>query len=518
MRMRRLSNRPAWLFACLLLTLGGCATINFDTPKTESTAIAPDATTYLGKRIGGLDDEHPGQSGFYTLSDGVDALAARYVLAGRAERTIDLMYFVLKPDPAGSALIIALLDAADRGVRLRVLIDDAEIISYDQGASALAGHPNIEIRIWNPFARSVPVWLNAVTDFRRINRRMHNKAFIADNQIAVIGGRNLAAEYFAARPDVVFRDLDVACVGPIVQEVSAMFDLYWNHKLAVPVHMLTEAPEDPATALQAARQRITKRRDELADGPYAGVLNNAIVQTIATSEDDLFWAPYTLLYDSPDKGLKKRPQELEPLITPQLLEAADQVEKELIIITPYFVPRKPAMALFRELRERDVKLRVITNSLASTNQTLVQSGYAGTRKRLLGMGVLLNEINPTSNQLQQARDGITAGAGTLHAKVFIADRQRFFIGTFNFDPRSAYINTEMGVIINDPEMANEFATAVEASLPAMTYTVTMNDRGSLRWLDESGDEPVTYTREPETGFWKRFGVNFLRILPIKDQL
>ncbi len=297
-----------------------------------------------------------------------------------------------------------------------------------------------------------------------------------------------------------------------------MFDLYWNHKLAVPVHMLTEAPEDPATALEVARQRITKRRDELADGPYAGVLNNAIVQTIATSEDDLFWAPYTLLYDSPDKGLKKRPQELDPLITPQLLEAADQVEKELIIITPYFVPRKPAMALFRELRERDVKLRVITNSLASTNQTLVQSGYAGTRKRLLGMGVLLNEINPTSNQLQQARDGITAGAGTLHAKVFIADRKRFFIGTFNFDPRSAYINTEMGVIINDPEMANEFATAVEASLPAMTYTVTMNDRGSLRWLDESGDEPVTYTREPETGFWKRLSVNLLRILPIKDQL
>ena len=502
----------------LLLILGGCATVNFDVPKDASYAVWPDNDTQLGQRAAELGEEGADRTGFYDLGDGVDALAMRYVLAQRAERTIDAMYYVIKGDAAGSVLILALLDAADRGVRVRVLVDDAELPAYDRGITALGGHPNVEIRIFNPFARSSPLWLNALTDFRRITRRMHNKAFVADNRVAVIGGRNIADEYFGASPEVMFADADVGCVGPLVSEVSAMFDWYWNHRLAVPVTSLAKSPEDPDAALEALRAKMQETRATLKDGPYAAALANAVQDTLGITAQEVQWRGYEFVYDSPDKGLKHRPENLDPLITPRLLEIARTTEEELIILTPYFVPRKEAMALFRELRGRDVTVRVITNSLASTNQVLVHSGYAPARKRLLGMGVELYEINPTAEDLARARDGVTAGAGTLHGKLFIYDRKKVFVGTFNVDPRSAYINTEMGVLIHDAARATDWTTEILDALPAQTYRVSMNDKAALRWTTEVDGEVVVYKREPETGFWKRFRVNLLRLLPIKDQL
>ena len=502
-----------------LLVLSGCATVNFDTPKDITYAVWPAESTYLGKRTAGLADQYQGRTGFYELGDGVDAPAARYVLARRVERSIDTMYFVIKKDPAGSFFLLSLLQAADRGVRVRVLVDDVEINRRkDPLIAAINAHPQIEVRIWNPFSRSVPKWWNAMTDFRRINRRMHNKAFVADNEIAIVGGRNIAGEYFGANADVIFRDADVGCVGPLVGQVSDMFDDYWNHPLAVPVEDLLPVPDDPEAALAQARAELSNERAKLADGPFRRALTRAVSDTVAVTADQVRWQPYEFVYDDPDKSLKRRPDELYPLLTPRLLEFARAVEDELIILSPYFVPRKEGMALFRELRDRDVTVRVITNSLASTNQPLVHTGYAAVRKRLLGMGVLLYEINPTAKELQEARDDVRAGAGTLHGKLFIADRQRVFIGTFNFDPRSAYINTEMGVIIEDEKNASAWAEGVIEKLPTATYEVSMNDKAALRWTGEVDGERKTLKREPETGFWQRVKANLLRLLPIDDQL
>jgi putative cardiolipin synthase len=502
-----------------LLALGGCATVDFDQPKEASYAAWPADSTYLGRRTAGLGGDTPKRSGFYDLGDGVDALAARYVLARRAERSVDTMYFLIKQDPAGSFFMLSLLEAADRGVRVRVIVDDAERNrEKDPMGPALNAHPNVEIRVWNPFSRSVPRWWNAVTDFGRINRRMHNKAFIADNRIAVIGGRNIASEYFGANADVIFADADLGVVGPLVGEVSSMFDEYWNHRLALPLEDFLPVPEDPEAALAKTRAMLLRSRAKLRDGPFARALNRAVSDTVAVKAEQVEWKPYRFIYDNPDKSLKRRPEDLDPLMYPELMEFAGRAEDELIIISPYFVPRKNGMKLFRELRGRDVTVRIITNSLASTNQTLVHTGYAATRKRLLGMGVELYEINPTSKELQESRDEVRSGAGTLHAKLFVVDRKQVFVGTFNFDPRSAYINTEMGVIIDDPEWAAEWARSIDEGIPRSTYEVAMNDRGSLRWTGVVNGEVSTLTKEPETGFWTRFKVNLLRVLPIDDQL
>jgi putative cardiolipin synthase len=516
-RSRRARPVTAPVLCCIAL-LSGCATVNFEAPKEASYAVWPDSDTYLARRAADFGDDRPARSGFYDLGDGVDALAARYVLARRAERSLDVMYYVIKRDAAGSLVILGLLEAADRGVRVRVLVDDAERTRGNSSVATLNAHPNVEIRIFNPFARGIPVWLNALTDFRRITRRMHNKAFIADNRIAIVGGRNIADEYFAASTDVIFADTDIGCVGPLVGEVSAMFDAYWNHELAVPVASLADAPEDPEAALVAERARILETRKQLAEGAYGRALSNAVEDTVAISPEMVTWHPYELLYDSPDKGLKRRPDNVEPLIAPRLVEIARQAQDEMILLTPYFVPRKPAMELFRELRARDVRIRIITNSLASTNQPLVHSGYAPARRRLLGMGVELYEINPTSPDLARARDGVTAGAGTLHGKLFVYDRKQVFVGTFNLDPRSAYINTEMGVIIDDPGRAVAWSRRLDEILPDRTYRVTMNDKGDLRWTGEDNGEVVIFKREPETTLWQRTKANLLRLLPIKGQL
>jgi len=504
------------IVAALFMT--GCASVNFDYPKSASYSLAAGPGSYLSQRIDSLPSGEPGESGFLELDDAIDALAARYVFAKRAEVSIDAMYFVIKGDPAGALFIMSLVEAADRGVRVRVLVDDAEVTDYATGVGALNGHPNIEIRIFNPFARNLPRWWNAVIDFRRINRRMHNKAFIVDAKVGVVGGRNIASEYFGARPDVVFVDSDFACVGPIIDELTGMFDTYWNHRTAVPIEALFKTPDDPEAALMSLRDRLDSTRRQLDDGPYSQVLTQAVLDRVDMSDDELVWAPHRFLFDHPDKGLKRRPDKVEPLITPDLFAAAEQIEEELIIISPYFVPRKAGLKLLRNLRQKGIRVIVVTNSLASTNQTLVHSGYAPTRKRLLNVGVELFEINPTAEELAQSRDDMAAGKGTLHAKAFVADRQRLFVGTFNFDPRSAYINTEMGVIIENPPLAREWADDVITALPANTYRLTLNDKGALRWTGQENGETVVYKHEPETGFWQRFRVNLLKIMPIKNQL
>ena len=502
----------------LLASLAGCATVDFDYPKQESMAVQATSDTYFGKELEGIADAHPeGYSGFLPISDGIDALSARLLMAARAERTIDAQYYLLKPGITGQAFVHALLDAADRGVRVRLLLDDMFTSGYDAGMAGLDSHPNFEIRIFNPFAsRSARFW-DGITSFSRINRRMHNKSFTVDNQMTLMGGRNIADEYFGARVDAKFGDLDVVAIGPVVREVSNMFDSYWNHERAAPVAAFANMPDDPAAELERIRTQLEKAREEIQTSKYADAVKDQVLEYVE-SDEEFFWAPYTLAVDSPDKGIKSKAAEAASIKTP-LRESLLSAEKEVIILSPYFVPRKTGIEAFSELQASGVDVTIITNSLAANNQASVHGGYAPSRKPLLKSGVKIFEVRADA---EVSGSQIVAAGGakaTLHTKAFIVDRREVFIGSFNFDPRSANINTELGVIIRSPELAEEFAASIEKQIASQTFAVFLNEKGQVRWrgYDDDGTE-VILDKEPQTTWGQRFSAGFMRILPIRGQL
>jgi len=489
-----------------LLVLGGCATVNFDYPKTESRFDPDTADTFMGKRVAPSIAAHPGESAFLMQSDGVDALAARIVGAFQAERTIDVQYYLIKADPIGLVFIEALLKAADRGVRVRVLIDDVFTAGYDEGMAALDEHPNVEIRIFNPVARGGSRFLNGLSEAGRVNRRMHNKTFIVDNQAAIIGGRNVAAEYFAGRKDRNFGDLDVTCFGPVVQDLSIMFDTYWNDRFAVPIDALVDLPDNLPEIQARLREQFKASRKALDKTPYAEALVGSVWKLEQVGEKEFDWAPYELVYDPPEKIRNKNLDPDDGILSP-LRDAVNSAQESVMILTPYFVLRKPGMALMQQLIDRGIEVRVVTNSLASTNHSVVHSGYVPVRKKLVEMGVKLYEVRPDAQPAGVDRVADEEdSSGTMHIKALIVDRKTFFLGSFNFDPRSAYINTESGVIIDSPELGAWAVDSVDEVLAERTYELKLTDRYQLRWHTLKDGEEVVYKKDPETSGWERFKV------------
>ena len=511
-------RRPLLSVVFLVAVLAnGCASVDFDYPRTSSTAIEAEPTSRLGLQLGGLEDENPGDAGFHLLADSIDSLAVRLLMAVRAERTLDAQYYLITNDEVGYLFLGSLLEAADRGVRVRLLLDDIQTQGYDAGMAALDSHPNFEVRIFNPFAgRSIRVG-DGLTRFNRVNRRMHNKSFTVDNQLTVIGGRNIAAEYFGARSDVNFGDIDVMAVGPVVEEVSQMFDTYWNDRAALPIPAFAKMPKDTAEELKQLRGRIARSREQTESTRYAEALTRDIRGYVEADASIYTWAPYELVYDSPNKADPDKAKDAESILPP-LREAVDSAQEEIMFISPYFVPRKTGVQGFADLRERGVEAKVVTNSLASTNHSVVHSGYVPARKPLLKMGVRLFEVRPDRGESGAIKAGNDMAEGTLHTKAFVVDRSRLFVGSFNLDPRSAYLNTELGVIIDSPEMAGLVADAVDQNLDAFAYEVLLDDKGNLRWIGSSDGEKEIWKKDPQTSWWRRFQVSIMRILPIKGQL
>lgn len=501
-----------------LLLLAGCASIDFDYPRTESFHLTDTADTYLGRQIQPVAvTQQEGYSGFYPMSDGIDALASRLLLAARAEKSIDVQYYLIKDDIVGRAFILSLLRAADRGVRVRLLLDDMFTTGYDLGMAALDSHPNFEIRIYNPFHRGAAGKAkSAITGFGRINRRMHNKSFTVDNQVTLIGGRNIADEYFGAREDAKFGDLDVLGIGPVVQDVSDMFDIYWNHPTALPVPAFVKELEDPESKLNALRDRLEGSNKEVRESKYAAAVLAKITDYVSSDEDLFRWAPYQLVVDSPDKGIKKKAAEAASITTP-LIESLRSAEKELIVISPYFVPLKGGIEGLSEIQKSGVNVIIITNSLAANNQFTVHGGYAPARKPLLQAGVQIYEARPDADVKGTEFVNSSGAKATLHTKAFIVDDKEVFIGSFNFDPRSAYLNTELGVIIRDPEMAAVYEGLIKAALKDQAYEVFLNEKGKVRWRGYEDGQEVIYDKEPQTTWGQRFAAGFARIVP-KSQL
>lgn len=499
---------------CCFALVAGCALPPVK-HRTISTALGEveSRATGLGASLAPRASAHPGKSGLYLLQNAQDAFAARVLLAQSAQRTLDVQYYIWRDDLSGTLLLEALHVAAERGVRVRLLLDDNGVAGLDRELAALDAHPHIEVRLFNPFVVRNPKWLGYVTDFRRANRRMHNKSFTADNQATLLGGRNVGDEYFGAAEGILFADLDVFAIGPVVSAVSSDFDRYWASDSSYPVsQILPHVDPDGLAQLAAKASRITR------DPKYAAYMN-AIRRTdfraLMDGKLDFEWAETRMVSDDPRKGLGKA--KAQGLLTYQLEAIIGAPEQDVALVSSYFVPTAAGVDAFVEMAARGVTVRILTNSLDATDVAVIHAGYAKWRKDLLEAGIALYEMRRLSPGTERHKhtDLFSGAASSLHAKTFAVDGERVFIGSFNFDPRSANLNTESGLVIDSPRFARQIADAFDEAIPAYAYEVRLDKDGQLYWLERRGSIQIRHDIEPGTGFLKRSGVFLLSLLPIE---
>ncbi|SAK82425.1 phospholipase D/transphosphatidylase [Caballeronia fortuita] len=532
--------RKAAVILTMTTLVAACATrppaTAFDRPASH--ALASTESTPLANALAPLEKRHPDESAVRLLPTGTDALQARVALARAATKTLDMQYYIANEDNTGKLLLGAALYAADRGVRVRMLVDDLNFKDIDQIMAALNSHDNIEIRVFNPFGSAQRSFSertqNLFTNLGHFTRRMHNKAMIADNQIAIVGGRNLGDEYFSASPTLQFRDLDVFAAGPVTQKISASFDDYWNSTLAYPLRALNKQKFDPS--------ELDKTRDDLrahwraqADPLNAKPLNaTPLAQQISREEMGLVWAPTEFRVDSPSKiehpsdDYKSPPME-------RLAELLKDAQSEFLILSPYFVPHDAGVQALGDLTKRRVRVAVLTNSLAATDAVAVQAGYAPYRIPMLQNGVELYEFKPIQLEGESSpRAGLfgSQSRASLHAKAYVIDRSILVIGSMNLDPRSAKLNTELALVIHSKPIAEEAAklfangTSPKASwqvhLASAAVTGELQRTGApqsgLVWTTEANGGLVTYNFDPEAGFYRNAMTGLFMLLPVDKQL
>lgn len=509
----------ALVLTCALL-LAGCALPSL-AGRTESAALDPlqAESTQLGMALAEPLAQHPGLSGIYPLNNPHDAFAARVFLAHAAQRTLDVQYYIWRDDLTGTLLLEQLVEAAQRGVRVRLLLDDNGIPpSLDATLAALDALPNIKVRLFNPFVVRKPKSIGFITDFSRANRRMHNKSFTADSSATILGGRNIGDEYFGATDGVVFSDLDVLAVGPAAGDVAHDFDRYWSSESSYPVdRILPPVNADTLPALAAKAKAVANDPTALA---YEDALRELpIVQQLPAGTLPLEWAATRLISDDPAKGLNRSPS--DALVLNQMREILGDPAEELDLVSPYFVPTDMGVQYFTGLASRGVTVRVLTNALESTDVAAVHSGYAKRRVALLKGGVALYELRrqPGADGKTEQRAGPFGSSGSsLHAKTFAVDGQRVFVGSFNFDPRSAKLNTELGLVIDSPVLAEKIRSAFQTQVPQVAYTLSLDNNGKLVWIEHDGADTIRYDTEPNTTWARRLGVWFMSILPIESFL
>lgn len=479
--------------------------------RSTSVAVVDTAETRLGKSIAPLVDEHPGLSGIYPLADARDAFAARARLAQVAERTLDVQYYIWEKDMTGTLLFEAVRAAADRGVRVRMLLDDNRTPGLDPIIAALDAHPNIEVRLFNPFVIRRPR-IGYVTDFSRANRRMHNKSFTADNQVTIIGGRNIGDEYLGVAEGLLFLDLDVMAVGPIVTDVSKDFDRYWASDSSYPLDRIV--PKVDAAQLAEIRAASVRVESDPAAVSYTTAIRESpFVSAMVDRRLEFEWALTRMVSDDPAKGLgRAAPEEMFPL---QLKKIIGDPERHLELVAGYFLPTETGVVSFVSMAKRGVKIRVLTNSLEAADGPYVYSGYAKRRKSLLQAGITLYEMRRLSPHTDSKAIGPLGSSGSsLHAKTFSVDSSRLFIGSFNFDPRSRDLNTELGFVIESPVLAQQVEAAFDSTILPSSYEVRLSDSGDLYWLERRDGNVIRHDREPGSTRSTRAVVSLLQFLPV----
>jgi putative cardiolipin synthase len=500
----------------IVVALGvtGCASLPPLEGRTETRTLADTGGTRLAKSVAPLLAQHPGKTGVHALPNPLDAFAARVVLAGAAEKSLDVQYYIWRDDQTGYLLFDALWRAAERGVRVRLLLDDNNTKGLDEVIGVLDDHPNIEVRLYNPVAYRGSRVMNFVTDFERVNRRMHNKSFTADNRATIVGGRNVGNEYFGAGEDVLFADLDVIAVGPAVQEVSDAFDLYWNSPSAYPASLLV--PKVSPDARDRLKAKFVEVGVDTESRKYTDAVRaTPLVTNLLEGKLDIEWDDARVVRDDPAKTLDTK-QRHDVLLITDLLQNFGRAEKSFDLISPYFVPGKDGTAGLAAGAQRGVTTRVLTNSLSATDVSAVHAGYSKWRKPLLEAGVKLYELKSTSaavenEEKKEKKKG--SSPESLHAKTFALDHKRIFVGSFNFDPRSALLNTEMGLVIDSPALATRLSEAMD-KVTRDAYELRLMPSGDIEWIEHDPAGDKRYDTEPQTTAFKRAAVWFLSLLPI----
>jgi len=511
------------MMAVALLALMGCASLpdNVERPLSNAYTDTDDTRLARASRVHENERELAGESGFLLLGNGLDAFTARAILADAAERSIDAQYYLLHDDLTGKLFVDRLIRAADRGVRVRLLVDDMDLGGRTLGAALLDSHPNIEVRLFNPFIRNSSRTTQLVTGFGSVTRRMHNKSFTVDNQAAIIGGRNIGDEYFGADREIDFTDVDVLLIGPVVEEVSMSFDGYWNSELAYPATaLLGRKPSNEE--YRDGRDRLSTFVAGQADSAYQQALSNSDLANMLRANEIRFdWGPAHVVQDEPEKILADKSATAYHM-APQLRPYFRNVEEELYIVSPYFVPGKAGTAVLSELAETGVRVRVVTNSLSSTDVPVVHSGYAKYRKGLLRAGVELYEMKsrPGKIEKQWQSRGHASAQASLHSKAFLFDREHLFIGSLNLDPRSIHENTEIGVILTSPELVGRIGPALDDAIDRIAFRLVLDtdEDGHERIVWHDAETGETYFADPDTGYWERFWIGLVGLIPLESQL
>ena len=509
----------ATLSACVV----ACGSLSPPADQVPSQHFTESSATELGRLSGRAAAAHGDLSGVRILDGGKDAFTERIALIDAAQRSIDAQYYIWNSDLTGKYMAQAIYAAAERGVRVRLLLDDINVAGRDATIAALDAHHNIEIRIYNPFPQrnGARKMLDLVTDFSRLNRRMHNKSFTVDAAVTIVGGRNIGDEYFDVNPDLVFRDRDVEVIGPIVDQVGTMFDAFWNSELtysiaALSSNRLTDA--EAAKRLDGARRTGATLREMKIDLPES---TPDALGAVERSQARMVWAPARLVYDSPphaDAMAETSHVQATAMAFGQLARAA---QHEVLIESAYLVLDDPSLAVIQDIRARGVSIRALTNSLSSNDVTANHAAYARRREPIVASGIDVYELRPDAAScaaLVSVGECSLQRIFGLHAKSFVFDETTLYVGSMNLNMRSAYLNAESALIIESPELARAVAGAITLNMqPQNSWRVTLQN-GQLTWTTDRDGAVMTMHREPDTPWWRRTQSGFIAMLPLEKYL
>lgn len=491
-----------------LLTLMGCTTIDESAilEKQYSGHVDFQKDSRLASYFEQEEWDTSTNTGFYPLDKGYDALLARIALIESSDASIDMQYYIYRSDETGQLLLWRLIEAAERGVKVRLLLDDMQKRN-DSSLASINAHPNIEVRLFNPHQYRTARVTAMLSDFDRLNRRMHNKSLTVDNVATIVGGRNVGNEYFSYETDVDFGDFDVMLYGSAVEQTSLQFDEYWNSDFSIPMEGIY--PNAKIVSIDTYRElvRESKLEESFTSGKY-DIQKLGLYQNLVNEDLNLHWGPAYLLYDSPMKIVTSE-SEMVNSLSSFLNEAEDSV----VIVSPYFVPTQAGTDELVKAARSGMDITIITNSLASNDVFAVHGWYAKYRQQLVEGGIKLWE---TKNKGDLDSKWSLSGSNTsLHAKVMFFDKKKMYVGSMNMDPRSAALNTEMGVVIVNNEYVYESYNRLIEGLNKSAYQVVVND-DEVEWKDHASDELLT--SEPDASIWLRFSSWMAGILPIEDQL
>lgn len=513
--------RRLLLLAILLMGAGFVFRSIYAVPSTSgldhSRAFPANEETTLGAAVLPEARANPGKSGVTPLADGHLAFASRLQLIQAAEESVDVRYYIWQKDLTGLLLLEALRAAAGRGVRVRMLLDDNGTPDLDAELAEMNAHPGIEIRLFNPFMLREPRILSYVMDFRRLNRRMHNKSLSIDGVVTVVGGRNVGDIYFSRSLGTNYFDLDVVALGQAAQDVAEDFDLYWQSGSSIPANLVLPERDMDGGVLAASVDRM---RAAPGGQDYAEAVENLeLMDQILDGTKGFDWVGMTLVSDDPIKGLGQA--QSEDLMIMRLLDMVEPPKREISLVSAYFVPGERLTEMLARWAQAGVLVRTVTNAQEATDVLPVHAGYRNYRGRLIDAGVNVFELKSTLEKPDILRQFGLVGSGTtsLHAKTFVMDRERAFIGSFNFDPRSAKLNTEMGFLIESPKLASGMSENFDANIPLWTYSVSRDQSGALTWQETIvGGDQVIHNVEPKTTVFSRFLVGVIGVLPIQWML